>query len=147
MRVTIPAVSRTRINWLNDHLPDPADQREYARERCIVALTEALAEVMEEKGISRAELAERLGVSKAHISQVLNGSRNMTLSTLADVLWACGQEARGLRLSDLGVSVVPEGMIPCRRDVISARVETEGVRTPSGLVLQTPPTTSAVGIA
>ncbi|MEO5372486.1 MAG: helix-turn-helix transcriptional regulator [Magnetococcus sp. DMHC-1] len=43
---------------------------------------------MEEKGISKAQLAERLGKSRSFVSQVLNGHRNMTLETLAEISYA-----------------------------------------------------------
>lgn len=129
----IPPRRRARIEWLSEHLPEPVDQREYARERCIVALTEVLAAIMKEAGLSRAQLAKRLGVSKAHISQVLNGSRNMTLATVADVLWACGKEVTDLYVSDLGVCVLPEDMVERDRVIASAKTDPGGLTTPPGL--------------
>lgn len=137
---------RARVEWLSRHLPEPADQREYARERCIVALTEALAAIMEEAEISRAELAKRLGVSKAHISQVLNGSRNMTLATIADVLWACGKEVTDLHVSDLGICILPESMIELDRVTASAQTDPGGLMAPPGLRMSTSPSPTA-GVA
>jgi transcriptional regulator with XRE-family HTH domain len=45
---------------------------------------------MEDQGVSKAELAQRLGKSKARISQLLGGSSNMTIGTLADIASALG---------------------------------------------------------
>jgi predicted XRE-type DNA-binding protein len=92
-----------RISWLARHLPDPEDQREYARERCIVAVTEALGGAMETAGLTQSALAERLGRTRGHVSKVLNGAHNMTLRTLGDMLWACDMEVRDLELAQLGV--------------------------------------------
>ncbi len=94
------------IHWLQRELPDPKDQREYAQERCIVAVTEALGEAMERAGVNRTQLAQALGVSKSHVSQLFAG-RNLTLRTIGDVLWVCGLEVRDLELDKLGVAVVP----------------------------------------
>jgi transcriptional regulator with XRE-family HTH domain len=91
-----------KLNWLERELPDPEQQRAYARERVIVAVTEALQEAMDDANLRRSDLAELLGKTKGHISQVLNGHRNMTLSTVGDVLWACGKELDDLIVSPLG---------------------------------------------
>lgn len=98
--VTLP------VNWLESELPDPKDQREYAQERCIVAITEALGAAMERASINRTELAKKLGVSKSHVSQLFAG-RNLTLRTIGDVLWACGLEVNDIEVAPLGVSFVP----------------------------------------
>ena len=66
--------------------------RLYQQERLVLWATEAICELMAENNVSRAELARRLGTSRANITQMLNGSRNLTLRTLADMAWAC--EAR-----------------------------------------------------
>jgi len=89
--------------WLARHFPDPEDQREYARERCVVAVTEALGEAMENANLNQAALAEKLGKSPSHVSKILNGAHNMTLHTLGDMLWACDVELRDLDLTTLGV--------------------------------------------
>ena len=69
------------------------DRREYERERLLAWTADALAEMMEDGGMSKADLARRLGASRAHITQVLSGSRNATLSTVADFAWALGKRA------------------------------------------------------
>lgn len=45
---------------------------------------------MEELNISKVDLAKRLGKSKSYVTQMLSGSRNMTLSTLSDICFALG---------------------------------------------------------
>jgi len=57
-------------------------------EELILDVTETIWEDMERLNINKVELAERLGKSKAHMSQLLNGSRNMTLRSLADICFA-----------------------------------------------------------
>lgn len=68
-------------------------RREFERERLMVWTLDSLAELMEDTGISRADLARKLGTSRAHITQVFAGTRNATLSTVADLAWACGKRA------------------------------------------------------
>ena len=65
-----------------------ANAKLVAEELLIAEVTEAIWEVMEERGCSKTELAKRMAASKGHVSQVLNGSRNMTLRTLADICHA-----------------------------------------------------------
>ncbi len=98
-----PLQATTQIAWLARHFPKPEDQRDYARERCVVAVTEALGEAMENANITQAGLAEKLGKSRSHVSKILNGAHNMTLHTLGDMLWACEVELRDLDLMPLGV--------------------------------------------
>lgn len=98
-----PKAPTNRINWLKDELPDPADQREYAKQRCILVITEAIGEAMERAGLTRADVARQLGTNRSHVTKLLNGTHNMTLHSLSDLLWACGQEVEDLDLVDLGV--------------------------------------------
>ena len=62
-----------------------ASEKLYAREELIYNVTEDMLVIMEELGISKNELARKLGKSKSYVTQLLNGSRNMTLGTLSDV--------------------------------------------------------------
>ena len=59
-----------------------------AQERLITEVTEAIWKAMEETGVNKTDLANRMGASKGYISQVLSGSRNMTLRTLTDICFA-----------------------------------------------------------
>lgn len=64
----------------------PEGMRLYQQERAIQEATDLICEVMEEKGIGRADLARRLGKTKGYITQLLDGRTNMTVRTLSDVL-------------------------------------------------------------
>jgi transcriptional regulator with XRE-family HTH domain len=65
-------------------------QRDLARGAYLFRVTEDILVAMEDQGVSKAELAQRLGKSKARISQLLGGSSNMTIGTLADIAFALG---------------------------------------------------------
>lgn len=65
-----------------------ANAKLVVEELLIAEVTEAIWQAMENEGCSKTELAKRMGASKGYISQVLNGSRNMTLRTLADICHA-----------------------------------------------------------
>ncbi len=81
--------------------------RSSASEELTFDVTEEILIIMEDKGISKKDLADKLGKSKAYISQLLSGSRNMTLRTLSDLCFALGikpsvdfEESQGFILSD-----------------------------------------------
>lgn len=84
----------------------PNMQRYYAEDICMLSVTAAILEEMKAQEISKVELANRIGKGKAFVSQVLNGSRNMTLKTLADFAWALGLEIRGIELRPIGTTTV-----------------------------------------
>lgn len=67
-----------------------SEERIFLREELSYNLTEDLLVIMEDNSISKKELARRLGKSKSYITQVLNGSRNMTIGTLSDICNALG---------------------------------------------------------
>jgi transcriptional regulator with XRE-family HTH domain len=71
-----------------EFLESPERRKLYEQERLFIEATELLTEVMEKKGITRAQLAQRLGKTKAYVTQVLRGNHNMTLRTLADLFSA-----------------------------------------------------------
>jgi transcriptional regulator with XRE-family HTH domain len=67
---------------------DSEEMRLLQQEWLILEITEHIANLMEKKGVRKKELAERLGRSKGYITQLLDGRTNMTLRTVADVMWA-----------------------------------------------------------
>lgn len=71
--------------WANK---DHENAKAAAQEALITEITEAIWKVMNEAGVSKAELAKNMGATKGYVSQILNGSRNMTLRTLADICFA-----------------------------------------------------------
>ncbi|HKO14596.1 MAG TPA: helix-turn-helix transcriptional regulator [Gemmatimonadaceae bacterium] len=90
------------FNELGARLPSDEEQRLYARDLAMLSVTGAIISAMEAAGITRAGLADRIGRSEGFVSQVLSGSRDLTLATLADVLWALGKEMRGLEVRPVG---------------------------------------------
>ena len=103
------------------------DRRLLEQERLVLAATELICRAMQDEHLSRAELARRIGTSRANITQLLSGSRNLTVRTLSDLAWACGgiveldfvllnEEETALpatipllRLPSLTTSMLPEG--------------------------------------
>jgi transcriptional regulator with XRE-family HTH domain len=75
---------------LEKYLEDPKFARLMAQGDLIMEVTETLCELLEKEKISRKELADRLGKSKGFVSQLLNGGRNLTLRTVADILHVLG---------------------------------------------------------
>lgn len=97
-----------------------ANAKLVAQETLIIETTEALWGALERAGINKSELAERLGATKGYVSQVLSGSRNMTLRTLSDICFVLGTKPRvALDIdSDEGWQLVeeePVAFVPRRR--------------------------------
>jgi transcriptional regulator with XRE-family HTH domain len=77
-------------NSVIDDMNDPEFRKLLAQEELILGVTETICELLENEKVSRKELADRLGKSKGFISQLLNGGRNLTLRTVADILHVLG---------------------------------------------------------
>ncbi|MCX6605249.1 MAG: helix-turn-helix transcriptional regulator [Acidobacteria bacterium] len=77
-----------------EFVADRENQRLFEREALTLDASELVIGLMKEQGVTRAQMAEMLGTSRAHISQLLNGSRNMTLVTLTDLAAALGQRVQ-----------------------------------------------------
>jgi hypothetical protein len=80
--------------WINDILSTPEGARTYERERVLIDATEAVSELMERMGVSRKDLATTLEVTPANVTQILSGTRNLTLGTLSDVFVVLGRSLR-----------------------------------------------------
>lgn len=80
----------SRREYRNQLLENRGLAIEAAKGELIMDVTEAICEMIEKEGISRQELANRIGRTKGFVSQLLNGSRNMTLNTLAEIVVALG---------------------------------------------------------
>lgn len=59
-----------------------------AQEALVFSVTETLCRVLAERGMTRAQLAEKLGVKPSEVTQRLNGGRNLTLRSIADMFHA-----------------------------------------------------------
>lgn len=90
--------------WIERQTRTPEARRRYEEERLILWTTEAICEAMEDQGLNRAAIAAKLGTSRANVTQLLSGSRNMTLRSLAALAHACGMQA-DIGLEDLRESV------------------------------------------
>jgi transcriptional regulator with XRE-family HTH domain len=75
---------------MDKYLEDPEFAKLMAQEDLIMEVTETLCGILEKEKVSRKELADRLGKSKGFVSQLLNGGRNLTLRTVADILYVLG---------------------------------------------------------
>jgi len=64
------------------------EDRQSSRERLIYNVTEDVLVAMEDLGVSKKELASRISKSKSYITQMLSGSRNMTIGTLSDICYS-----------------------------------------------------------
>lgn len=93
-------------------------QRLLAEERLILAASELIHGLMQMDGVSRAELARRIGKSKGHVSQVLDGKRNMTLRTLAQLTHVLGHD---VRLATEALEETPETRVPVYATSLDAR--------------------------
>ena len=75
---------------MDQYLEDPEFAKLMAQGDLIMEVTETLCELLEKEKVSRKELADRLGKTKGFVSQLLNGGRNLTLRTVADILHVLG---------------------------------------------------------
>ncbi len=75
---------------VSDALLNPDVRRAFEEELLVAEATDTLEAYMESVGLSRKELARRLGVSPGRVTQILSGSQNLTLRSLAGAAWAMG---------------------------------------------------------
>src|SRR5437879_1415892 len=59
-------------------------------EALVQAVANAIAGVLKDEGISRANLAKRLRVSAPNVTQILRGDNNLKLKTVARIAYALG---------------------------------------------------------
>lgn len=65
-------------------------ERNFARNSLIFNVTEDILVFMEQNEISKKELSKRLGKTRAYVTQILDGTRNMTIGTFSDICFALG---------------------------------------------------------
>jgi transcriptional regulator with XRE-family HTH domain len=110
------------------------DNKEYRRlveqETLIFEVTEAIAEVLDGEGRSKSDLARALGRTKGFVSQLLSGSRNMTLRTVADLAFALDRRFKidlvPLDLDDGSVLRATPRMGPMNHDESGRRLTVAG---------------------
>lgn len=93
-------MSKEHVSTYEHFKADPKRRRLLVEEELMIEVREKICEYMQLEGITRTELAKRLDVTKGYITQILSGSRNVTLRTLAAVADALGYEVK-LRLRRL----------------------------------------------
>ncbi|HFB65790.1 MAG TPA: XRE family transcriptional regulator [Aeromonadales bacterium] len=74
-------------SWFGD---SEEAQKLYAQESLIVNTSEDFLTLMEEMGVTKSKLSKLIGKSKSFVTQSLNGTRNLTLKTLADMAYVMG---------------------------------------------------------
>lgn len=74
--------------------PAPQRKKEITGERLrlIEETTDRIRQCLATENVSYVELAKRLEMTPGHISHLMSGTRNMTLSTLADIAEALGYQ-------------------------------------------------------
>jgi transcriptional regulator with XRE-family HTH domain len=77
---------------VEQYVEDPIHMRLFQQERAIYEVTELIESVMSELGITRSQLATRLGQTRGWVTQLLDGEKNKTIRTIADVLAVMGRE-------------------------------------------------------
>lgn len=69
-------------------------KRLWNQERAIILVTEAIMQLMEAKGVNRAELAQRLGKSRSFVDRLLSGTHDIDIRTISDVFTVLGEQFR-----------------------------------------------------
>jgi transcriptional regulator with XRE-family HTH domain len=75
-------------------MADPEFRRLLSIETLVAEAAEIIAKLMSEQNLSKADLARRLNKSRAWVTQLLSGKANMTVRTLAEVMYALGAEVK-----------------------------------------------------
>lgn len=83
-------MTRNLSVWLDE---SEKNHRLLAQEALILEVSEAIWAALEKLKMSKADLARALGSSKANVTQLLDGRRNMTLRTLADIAYKLNLES------------------------------------------------------
>ena len=75
-------------------MEDPEFRRLLSIEALVAEASETIARLMAEQNVSKADLARRLNKSRAWVTQLLSGKANMTVRTLAEVVYAVDAELK-----------------------------------------------------
>ena len=78
-------MSETRTDYRAFEASSTENRRLLRTEELILEVTEALIAAMAQQKLTKSQLAARLGKSPAFVTQILNGGRNLTLRTIAEV--------------------------------------------------------------
>lgn len=75
-------------------MADPEFRRLLTIEALVTEASEIIARLMAEQNVSKADLARKLNKSRAWVTQLLSGKANMTVRTLAEVVYALDAEVK-----------------------------------------------------
>ena len=72
---------------------EPSSTPDRERARLIVEITEHVACLMQDQGITKTDLARKMGKSPAFVTKIMSGTNNFTVSTIADIFFVLGKSA------------------------------------------------------
>jgi transcriptional regulator with XRE-family HTH domain len=75
-------------------MENPEFRKLLSIEALVAEASEMIARLMAEQNVSKADLARRLNKSRAWVTQLLSGQANMTIRTLAEVVYALDAEVK-----------------------------------------------------
>jgi len=81
-------------SFFEEFLSDKESQKIYQQEGLIVDFAEMVHGLMEQKGIKRKDVAKELGVSASQVTQWLDGTANLQLRTISDILFALDSQLK-----------------------------------------------------
>lgn len=107
-------------SFLENFVRSPERLRLFEQERAISEITALIRHLMKEQSISNAELAEKLGKTKGWVTQLLDGERNKTVRTVADVFAVLGRSVH-FRYTPIEIADVRRSVRePCPRSLWQA---------------------------
>ena len=99
-------------------------KRRFLQERAIRKATDLIEQLLEERGMGRADLASAMGRTRSWVTQLLDGDKNNTVRTIADVLAVLDLELDfGAKPFELGK---PRDRIPTVSAQLSVTLEVNG---------------------
>ena len=88
-------MKKTKEKTVHDELMENPEFRKLsAIERLCGGAADLIAQVMQEQNVSKADLARSLKKSRSWVTQLLSGEANLTVRTLAEVLYHLNREVR-----------------------------------------------------
>jgi transcriptional regulator with XRE-family HTH domain len=75
-------------------MEDPEFRRLLSIETLVAEASEVIAKLMADQNVNKAELARRLNKSRSWVTQLLSGTANLTVRTLAEVAHALDAELK-----------------------------------------------------
>lgn len=83
---------RMKTNKLMDEIRETMSPEMKKQMELSVLIANRIYEVLEEKGMSQKEFAQLMGKTETEVSRWLSGTHNMTMSTIAKISTALGED-------------------------------------------------------